>query len=283
MVQPNGTHWTPQNDDHETHGRVALIDALTYSYNLATVHLGLALGVDKVRGLLASFGMDATINPNPSLLLGAVDLSPYEVAQLYQYFAADGHALPLRALRGVLDAQGRPLTRYSVKPGAGGYVGPARLVSYAMQAVAQTGTARAIVEQGLGYLHAAGKTGTSDSQRDSWFAGFTGSQLAVVWVGRDDNQQTGLWGRTGALQAWIGLFRKLPSAPFVLAQDGLETAWIDVQSGQRTQAQCKDARELPFIAGQVPTDTEHCVWQEIKSLFGENHPADGRSNDKGEQ
>jgi penicillin-binding protein 1B len=282
MVQPNGTHWTPQNDDHETHGRVALIDALAHSYNLATVHLGLALGVDKVRGLLASFGMDATINPNPSLLLGAVDLSPYEVAQLYQYFAADGHALPLRALRGVLDAQGRALTRYAVKAGAGGYVGPARLVSYAMQAVAQIGTAHAIVEQGLGYLHAAGKTGTSDSQRDSWFAGFTGSQLAVVWVGRDDNQQTGLWGRTGALQAWIGLFRKLPSAPFVLPQDGLESAWIDVQSGRRTQAQCKDARELPFIAGQVPTDTEHCVWQEIKSLFGDDHRADGRSNDKGE-
>ena len=283
MVQPNGTHWTPQNDDHEVHGRVALIDALAHSYNLATVHLGLALGVDKVRGLLASFGMDATINPNPSLLLGAVDLSPYEVAQLYQYFAADGHALPLRALRGVLDAQGRPLTRYSVKPGAGGYVGPARLVSYAMQAVAQTGTAHAIGEQGLGYLHAAGKTGTSDSQRDSWFAGFTGSQLAVVWVGRDDNHQTGLWGATGALQAWIGLFRKLPSAPFTLPTDGLETAWIDVQSGQRTQAQCKDARELPFIAGQLPAETEHCVWQQIKSLFGDGNRADGRSNDKGEQ
>jgi penicillin-binding protein 1B len=271
MIQPNGTHWTPQNDDHEAHGRVALIDALAHSYNLATVHLGMSLGVDKVRGLLASFGLDAVINPNPSLLLGAVDLSPFEVAQLYQYFAADGHALPLRALRGVLDAQGRPLTRYTVQPGAGGYIGAARLVNYAMQAVAQTGTAHAIGEQGLGHLHAAGKTGTSDSQRDSWFAGFTGSQLAVVWVGRDDNQQTGLWGATGALQAWIALFRKLPSAPFVLAQDGLETVWVDMESAQRTQAQCANARELPFIAGQAPADTEHCVWQEIKSLFGDKH------------
>lgn len=269
MIQPNGMHWTPQNDDHETHGRVALIDALAHSYNLATVHLGMALGLDKVHGLLASFGMDATINPNPSLLLGAVDLSPYDVAQLYQYFAADGHALPLRALRGVLDAQGRPLTRYAIKPGAGTYIGPARLVSYAMQAVAQTGTAHAIGEQGLGYLRAAGKTGTSDSQRDSWFAGFTGSHLAVVWVGRDDNHQTGLWGATGALQAWIALFHRLPSAPFVLPQDGLETAWIDAESGQRTQAQCAHARELPFIAGAVPTDMKHCLWQEIKTLFGE--------------
>jgi penicillin-binding protein 1B len=271
MVQPNGTHWTPQNDDHEAHGRVALIDSLAHSYNLATVHLGIALGVDKVRGLLESFSLDADINPNPSLLLGAVDLSPFQVAQLYQYLSADGHAVPLRSLRGVLDAQGRPLTHYTVKAGAGGYVDAVRLISYAMQAVTQNGTAHAIGDQGLGYLHAAGKTGTSDSQRDSWFAGFTGSQLAVVWVGRDDNKATGLWGATGALQVWMGLFRALPSAPFALPQDGLEMAWVDVESGQATQAECPRARQLPFAAGTIPAGTEHCVWQEIKTLFSGGH------------
>ena len=268
LALPNGTRWTPQNDDHESHGRVLLIDALAHSYNLASVHLGLALGVGKVRGLLESFSLDATINPNPSLLLGAVDLSPFQIAQLYQYFAADGHALPLRALRGVVDAQGRPLTRYAVKPGAGDYVAAARLVSYAMQEVTRSGTARAIDAQGFGYLHAAGKTGTSDSQRDSWFAGFTGSQLAVAWIGRDDNKPTGLWGATGALQAWIALFRAMPSVPLAIPQNGLEMAWIDPESGQRTQPQCAGARELPFVAGHLPTNTEHCVWQEIKSLFG---------------
>jgi penicillin-binding protein 1B len=278
LVQPNGTHWTPQNDDHETHGRVPMIDALAHSYNLATVHLGMALGVDKVRGLLQSFGFDAAINPNPSLLLGAVDLSPLDVAQLYQYFAADGHALPLRAVRGVLDAQGKPLKQYTVKPGGGDYVGPARLISYAMQEVTTHGTAHAIVDRGLGNLHAAGKTGTSDSQRDSWFAGFTGSQLAVVWIGRDDNKPTGLWGATGALQAWIALFRELPSAPFAPSADGLEMAWIDPASAQRTQEKCDGARQMPFLAGHVPTDTEHCVWQEIKSIFGGQHDAAQQGN-----
>jgi penicillin-binding protein 1B len=270
MVQPNGTHWTPQNDDHETHGKVAVIDALAHSYNLASVHLGLALGLDKVRGLLESFGMQ-NINPNPSLLLGAVDLSPFEVAQMYQYFAADGHALPLRAVRSVLDAQGKPLRRYTFKPGAGGYIGPARLVSYAMQEVTVNGTARSISTQGLAALHAAGKTGTSDSQRDSWFAGYTGAHLAVVWIGRDDNKPTGLYGATGALQAWIGLFRQLPTAPFVASQEGLEMAWVDAQSGERTQAECQGARQLPFLAGHLPEGTEHCVWQEIKSLLGGGH------------
>jgi penicillin-binding protein 1B len=269
LVQPNGTHWTPQNDDHESHGQVTLIDALAHSYNLATVHLGVQLGVPKVRGLLESFGL-ADVNPNPSLLLGAVDLSPYNVAQMYQYFSADGHALPLRALHGVLDAQGRPLAHYAVKAGSGDYVQPARLINYAMQQVARYGTAHALGER-LGELHAAGKTGTSDSQRDSWFAGFTGSQLAVVWIGRDDNKPTGLWGATGALQAWIALFRELPSAPLVTVQDGLEQAWIDPQSGERTQPDCQGARQLPFAAGHLPEGTKGCMWQELKSWFGDHH------------
>ena len=271
MVQPNGTHWTPQNDDHEAHGKVALLDALAHSYNLATVHLGVALGIDKVRGLLDSFSLGVEINRNPSLLLGAVDLSPFAVTQLYQYFAADGHAVPLRALRGVIDAQGRPLTHYAVKPGAGDYIQPARLISYAMQQVTQIGTARAVADQGLGSLHAAGKTGTSDSQRDSWFAGFTGSHLAVVWVGRDDNKQTGLYGATGALQVWMALLHRLPSSALELSQDGLETAWVSPQTGARTDPQCPGARQVPFMAGFMPAESDSCTWYELKSIFGAGH------------
>jgi penicillin-binding protein 1B len=268
MVQPNGSHWTPQNDDREAHGKVALIDALAHSYNLATVRLGIALGLDKVRGLIESFGLGVEINPNPSLLLGAVDLSPFEVAQLYQYFAADGHALPLRAVRAVIDAQGRALTRYEVKPGAGGYIQPARLVSYAMQQVTRTGTAHAVSEQGLDWLHAAGKTGTSDSQRDSWFAGYTGSHLAVVWAGRDDNRQTGLYGATGALQVWIALMRRLPGAALVQPQDGLDVVFVNPQTGERTDAQCPGARQIPVMAGFAPTDSDSCTWYQLKAVFG---------------
>ncbi len=268
LRQADGSHWTPQNAEHETHGNVPLIEALAHSYNLATVHLGMALGVPKVRGLIESFGLNATINPNPSLLLGAVDLSPYDVAQLYQYFAADGHAVPLRAVRGVLDAQGKPLTRYAVKMGSGEYVVAARLVSFALQQVVTGGTAHAIGEQGLGYLNAAGKTGTSDSQRDSWFAGFTNDHLAVVWVGRDDNKPTGLMGATGALKVWIDFFHQLPSKPFVLPQDGLEFVTVDMTSGNRIAPECPGAHSIPFFAGYAPTATDHCPMQELKSFFG---------------
>jgi penicillin-binding protein 1B len=279
LPQPGGGRWQPQNDDHETHGNVMLIDALVHSWNLATIHLGMRVGVDRVRGFLQSFGLGRDINPNPSLLLGAVDLSPLDVAQLYQYLAADGHALPLRALRGVLDAKGLPLKRYAVKPGAGEYVQATRLVTYAMQQVAVSGTAHSIGEAGLGALHAAGKTGTSDTQRDSWFAGFTGSQLAVAWVGRDDNKPTGLMGATGALRIWIELMKRLPNVPLDVPTDGVERVYVDVESGKRTDAACSGARELPFAQGYAPSDEAHCPLDQLRNFFRGDHDDAPKSDD----
>ncbi|MEP6510227.1 MAG: penicillin-binding protein 1B [Dokdonella sp.] len=268
MAQPGGARWRPENDDHQTHGQVLLIDALVNSWNLATVHLGLRIGVDRVRGFLQSFGLRREINPNPSMLLGAIDLSPFDVARLYQYLAADGHALPLRSVRGVLDAKGRPLSRYAVKAGAGDYTTATRLVTTAMQQVAISGTAHAISDAGLGHLHAAGKTGTSDTQRDSWFAGFTGDTLAVAWVGRDDNKPTGLFGATGGLRIWIELMKRLPTAPLRVPQDGIERAWIAPTSGKRTDAACAGARELSFATGYAPGDEESCPLDQLRQFFG---------------
>lgn len=268
LPQRDGSRWRPKNDDGLLHGEVPLADVLANSWNLATVQLGLRVGVDRVRGLVESFGLGRPINPNPSLLLGAVELSPFDVAQLYQYFAADGHAVPLRALRGVLDAQGRPLARYETRSGTGDYVAPSRLVTHALQQAAREGTGRTIVQAGLGHLAAAGKTGTSDTQRDSWFAGYTGSHLAVAWVGRDDNKPTGLYGSTGALRIWIELFRQLPSTSLTPPRDGLEWLWIDPPSGRRTDAACADARQVPFIAGYGPTEERGCALDRLRQWLG---------------
>jgi penicillin-binding protein 1B len=268
LPQPGGGRWRPENDDHQSHGQVLLIDALVNSWNLATINLGQRIGIDRVRGFLQSFGLGRDINPNPSMLVGAVELSPFDVARLYQYFAADGHALPLRSLRGVLDAQGRPLSRYTVKSGTNDYTIATRLTIHAMQQVAIGGTAHAIADSGLGNLHAAGKTGTSDTQRDAWFAGFTGGTLAVAWIGRDDNKPTNLFGATGGLRIWIELMRRLPTEPLSVPQDGIEQAWVNPQSGKRTQPACAGARELPFAAGYAPGEEEHCPIDELRVLMG---------------
>ncbi|MEO6075884.1 MAG: penicillin-binding protein 1B [Dokdonella sp.] len=277
MKQPDGSRWRPKNSDGEVHGPVLLIDALVNSWNLASVDLGMRVGVDRVRGLLESFDLGRTINPNPSLLLGAVDLSPLDVAQLYQYLAADGRALPLNSVRGVLDSAGRPLARYGAKPGDGSYVTAVRLVTYALQQVTRSGTAREVAASGLESLNAAGKTGTSDSQRDSWFAGYTGSQLAVVWLGRDDNKPTGLYGSTGALKVWIELFRRLPSQPLRLSREGLEFATVDAASGKATDGECGGSRELPFSVGYTPQDHEGCTLEKLKNFFGNTNDEPARN------
>jgi penicillin-binding protein 1B len=268
MRQPDGSMWTPQNDDNQSHGQLPMVDALAKSWNLATIHLGLQVGLPRIKAFLESFGL-TDVNPSPSLLIGAVDLAPLQLAQLYQYIAADGHALPLVAVRGVVDGNGRTIKRYQVQGGSGEYQEAVRLTTWAMQQVALYGTASSIGNSGLAWLHTAGKTGTSNDTRDSWFAGFTGEHLAVFWMGRDDNKSTGLFGATGALRAWRDLFAKLPTQPLSTAPaDGLEMAWINPSDGKRTEPQCEGARQFPVIAGTLSADSEGCFWQGVQNLFG---------------
>ncbi|MGN6328488.1 MAG: penicillin-binding protein 1B [Rhodanobacter sp.] len=273
LRQPNGSVWTPQNDDNQSHGMVPMVDALAKSWNLATIHLGLALGLPRIKAFLQSFGLTG-VNPSPSLLLGALDLSPLQVTQLYQYLAADGHALPLVAVSGVLDGNGRTIKRYQVQPGDGEYQSAVRLVTWAMQQVAVYGTAHSIGDSGLAWLHAAGKTGTSNDLRDSWFAGFTGEHLAVFWMGRDDNKPAGLFGATGGLRAWRELFAKLPTRPLSSAPgSGLEMAWINPATGRRTEPQCDGAQQVPVVTGSLPAEVDGCAWQSVQGLFGIGQPA----------
>jgi len=273
---PNGKLWTPHNDDNQTHGEVPMVEALAKSYNLASVHLGLQLGVDRVAAFLRSFGLEG-VHDNPSLLLGAVDVSPFQLAQLYEFFADDGHALPLLTLRGVLDGRGHVLKRYAVQPGKGEYPQAERLVRWMMQQVTEYGTAAAIGNNPkLADLHVAGKTGTSDHQRDSWFSGFTGDRLAVAWMGRDDNKPTHLWGATGALKVWMKLFEKMPSTPLTSSfGDRIQYAWIDPSTGQGTLPQCDGARQYPFVAGYVPPVQNHCYLQRLEHIFSSDDSGNG--------
>lgn len=275
LRQPDGTMWTPHNDDNQSHGMVPMVDALAKSWNLASIRLGMEVGLSRIQAFLKSFGLEG-VSAGPSMLIGAIDLAPIQVAQMYQYLAADGHALPLLAVRGVVDGSGRTIKRYEVRSGKGEYQEAVRLVTWAMQQVAVYGTAHSIGDSGLAWLHAAGKTGTSNDLRDSWFAGFTGDRLAVFWMGRDDNKPTSLFGATGALRAWRGLFAKLPTQPLSPAPgDGLQMAWINPADGKPTQPECEGARQVPVVAGSLPADTEGCFWQRVGHLFGgdSNAPA----------
>ena len=241
-----------------------MIDALARSYNQATVRVGMDVGPDRLAELLKVLaGLRAPANP--SLILGSVDLSPFAMAQVYQFLASGGRIQPLRAVRGVLDAKGGAINRYDfdTEPAQDGDSIAARLVTLALQHAVESGTGRALVADGLGDLHPAGKTGTSNDSRDSWFAGYTGSHLAVVWVGNDDNAQTGLYGSTGAMKVWSALFSKLPSQPLQVADEGLEFAYVSPYRFARTDEGCAGARRYAFVPGFAPESYAGCGYRDV--------------------
>ncbi|WP_231120383.1 penicillin-binding protein 1B [Cognatilysobacter tabacisoli] len=247
----DGKSWKPGNSDGRSHGTVRLIDALAQSYNQSTVRVGMQVAPERIADLMRTLsGIEA--EANPSLILGAVDQSPYAMAQLYQFLASGGQIQPLHAVRGVLDADGKAVKRYDTAPAPAqeGDAIAARLITIALQQAVTGGTARQLVGDGLGRLQPAGKTGTSNDGRDSWFAGWTGDHLAVVWVGNDQNQSTGLYGATGAMRVWSSLFARLPSAPLEVGDDGLDWQWVI--GSNTTNADCAGARRFAFVAGFAP-------------------------------
>jgi penicillin-binding protein 1B len=240
----NGKRWSPGNSDGRSHGTVRLIDALAHSYNQSTVRVGMVVGPQRLGELLRTLaGIEA--GRNPSLILGSLDQSPYAMAQLYQFLASGGEIQPLHAVRGVLN-------RYddAPKPAQAGDAVAARLVTSALQVAVSSGTGRQLVSDGLGRLQPAGKTGTSNDSRDSWFAGWTGDHLAVIWVGNDQNASTGLYGATGAMRVWSGLFSRLPSAPLQVNSKGIDVQWV--AGTHATDPGCPGARRLGFVAGFAP-------------------------------
>ena len=212
--------------------------------------------------------------PQPSLLLGATDQSPYGMAQLYEFLASSGEIHPLHAVRGVLDPRGRVIKRYdsAVPPAQPGDSLAARMVGVALQFAVTSGTGTGLMRDGLGRLSPAGKTGTSNDGRDSWFAGYTGDHLAVVWVGNDQNQATGLYGATGGMRVWSDIFRRLPSAPLQLSSTGMDWRWV--LDGQSTDPDCPGARHFPFVAGHAP-EYQACQYAPPQELdeFGNPLPA----------
>lgn len=255
----DGQVWKPQNYDRQAHGNVFLYQALANSYNLSTAKLGLALGVPTVLKTLERLGVSREFPAYPSMLLGAGSLTPLEVAGMYQTLANGGFNTPLRGIRSVLTAEGEPLKRYPFQIQQRFDPGAIYLVQNAMQRVMREGTGRSVYSQLPTSLNLAGKTGTSNDSRDSWFAGFSQDLLTVVWLGRDDNGKTPLTGATGALQVWTGFMRKADPLPLDMPlPDNVSMVWIDPRTGEGSDASCPQARQMPYIRGSEPAPGSAC-------------------------
>lgn len=255
----DGRRWSPKNYGGEERGKVPLHRALSKSYNLPAVRVGLDVGVPAVRDTLRAFGVVSPISEYPSMLLGSVSMSPVTVAQIYQGLATSGFNTPLRTIREVTDSSGGALSRYSLEVDQVADPAAVHLLQYAMQETMQEGTGRSAYYSVPKELSLAGKTGTTDDGRDSWFAGFSGDLLAVAWVGRDDNGPTALTGASGALPVWSRFMAQVPQHGFSpVVPDGVNYHWVDPEKQALTDEHCDNARLLPFISGSEPTQRVSC-------------------------
>jgi penicillin-binding protein 1B len=248
----DGSSWAPQNFTHEIYGRVPMVRALAESMNLATVRLGLDVGLPRVADMLVRLGLESRPTLNPSLLLGTVEMTPLEVAQVYTTLANGGFRARLRAVQAVLDEHGRPLKSFKVQVEAAAPPSAVYQLDRMLTLVTARGTGRGASAHLPAGTVVAGKTGTSSDMRDSWFAGFTGSYLAVVWVGYDDNRATGLTGAAGALPVWADAIASVRSASFQPVPPELtEDRWIGFGDGLETTTACS----TDAVAVAVPTGT----------------------------
>ncbi|HUQ51712.1 MAG TPA: penicillin-binding protein 1B [Gammaproteobacteria bacterium] len=270
--------WTPSNFDDQAHGLVPLVRALAESYNMATVRLGLDVGLEEIADTLQRLGLQQKPTLYPSMLLGALALTPIEVAQIYNTLANGGFRVPLRAVRSVVAEDGKLLQRYEIEIAQAADPGAVYALNQALVQVMERGTGRTVRRQLPDDLVVAGKTGTSDDLRDSWFAGFTNDHLIVTWIGADDNRPVNLTGSTGAAKIWAGVLSSLEANSYrAPPPEGVSETWIDYATGNPLAERCPDAIPVPvpdtdYYPRVFGCNGETGLGSRVRSWFGGRDP-----------
>jgi penicillin-binding protein 1B len=169
----------------------------------------------------------------------------------------------LRSVTAVQTADGKLLNRYPLRLMPQPRREAIAVLNYALTQVVETGTARrlhTLLGDHAGVAPViAGKTGTSNDRRDSWFVGYTADRLGVVWVGQDDNSPAGVTGSNAAMPVWAGMFRELPLQSVDLRMpDGAHWLWVDRGTGDLTGQHCDGAVQVPFVVGSEPAGRTEC-------------------------
>ena len=251
-LRSNEQDWQPQNFDKKYRGSVTLLDALANSLNVPTVRLGLQLGLPLISDGLRQLGLSRKVKLHPAALLGAVELSPLEVTQLYQTIANNGLHRQLSTLEAITDQNGHPLYQRQHQLTQRFNEAEVYLLQYALIEAAKTGTAKALASRFPG-VTLAGKTGTSSDYRDSWFAGFDQDSLTTVWLGRDDNKAIGLTGATGALAVFKGFYASKGVNSIVRGMpEQVSLQAFSLKTGYAVSQTCFNILLLPAISVEMP-------------------------------
>lgn len=246
--------WSPKNDDGRFHGWVTVRSALEKSYNPATARLAMEVGMPRIIELAHDMGISSEMEPFPSVALGAAEATPVEVATVYATLAAGGVRPPLHGLVAVLDRYGNPVEGAPLgDPKRVLSAQSAYMVTSLLQGVFVRGTARGAASGLKGDL--AGKTGTTNKRRDSWFGGYSPERATVVWVGYDDNSSTRLSGARAALPIWVRFTAKVTRSGSTFSQPpGVTTALIDSTTGLLATEYCPLPMTEVFREGEAPAE-----------------------------
>ncbi len=255
----DGKTWEPQNFEPVTKYTVSLRNALTMSYNLATVDLAMKTGLGHIVETARQFNFSTPLKAYPSLALGAFEVIPLELARGYCVFAAGGVQPHPLSLKGVVDENGRILEQKHLQIERLIPPEKAFIMNSMLQSVVTEGTARSLKDRGI-FWPVAGKTGTTNDFRDAWFIGYTPDILALVWVGFDNGDSILASGSSAALPIWAELMNSIPqyiSEAGFKVPPGVEKRTIcDVTGLLANENACPQPVEEYFLAGKIPT--EHC-------------------------
>jgi penicillin-binding protein 1A len=251
--------WKPDNFETWSYaGAVRLRVAVAQSINLVAVRVMNDLGPQKVVDFAKQLGITTALDPSLALALGASEVKPVELVNAFTSFDAGGRFAAYRIVSAIRGRDGKlaPMPQPEAP----------RQVLRPETAYVLTSVLRSVVEEGTGKLAkklgrpAAGKTGTSNDARDTWFVGYTPELVCGVWVGYDDHRPLGK-GETGgkaAVPIWVDVMRaalgERPATEFPVPE-GIERVQIDPKTGLRAYQGMPDALEEVFVSGTAPTET----------------------------
>lgn len=252
----DGRAWSPANYGNRYLGLVTVREALEQSLNAATARLAHQVGIQPILDLAEDLGLRSFLPRVPSVILGAGEVTPFEVAQAFATLANGGIRPEPLAIRRVLDRSGVALERKSIELQSVLPADTAFLVTHMLRGVLDRGTARAARSWGF-RLPAAGKTGTTNDYKDAWFVGYTPTLLTVVWVGFDAERELGLSGAQAALPLWVDFMRRATAGQPPLDFEpppGVQVVRIDPLSGGLATPACPEVLDEAFYTGLAPTE-----------------------------
>ena len=253
-LRSGARRWSPRNSDGKFRGIVNVRTALEKSLNVPTARVAIQTGLPKIVEMASAMGIRRKLPEVPSIALGAAEVTVEELTTVYATLAAYGRRPTVHGLESVFSLQGQEQKGTALRSKSVMRPETAYLVTSILQGVLDRGTGRGARAQGLSDP-LAGKTGTTNDRRDSWFAGYSPEKVSVVWVGYDDNTSTKLSGARAALPIWTRFHTKVrPEKGFTpfIRPPGLVERIVDTQTGDLATYGCPKTRKDYFLTSRAP-------------------------------